>query len=75
MTFMVLNHVRMVFLLLITITNGWNLTNYVINVCILTCYKTSLDFVNISESVIHVSGKLFFSCISCGGICVTLTYF
>ena len=42
-----LNHVRAVFLLLMTRMNGWNLTNSVVNVCILTCYKTSLDFVNI----------------------------
>ena len=47
------------FLLLITRMNGWNLTNSVINVVILACYKTSLDFVNISESVI--SGRLFLS--------------
>ena len=39
--------------------NGWNLTHSVINVSILTCNKTSLDFVNISESVI--SGRLFLS--------------
>ena len=39
--------------------NGWNLTYSVINFGILTCYKTSLDFVDISESVI--SGRLFLS--------------
>ena len=39
--------------------NGWNLTNYVMTVGILTCYKASLDFVNISESVI--SGRVFLS--------------
>ena len=39
--------------------NGLNLTNSVINVSILTRYFTSLDFVNISESVI--SGRLFLS--------------
>ena len=32
--------------------NGWNLTNYV---GILTCYKTSLDFINSSESVDYFS--------------------
>ena len=54
-----LKHVRILFLLLITRMNRWNLTNSVQNVSILTCYKTSLDFVNISESVI--SGRLFLS--------------
>ena len=54
-----LNHVRILFLLHITRMNGWNWTNYFINVGILTCYKTSLDFVNTSELVI--SGRLFLS--------------
>ena len=49
----------MLSLLLITRTDGWNLANSVINVVILACYKTSLDFVNISESVI--SGRRFSS--------------
>ena len=69
-----LNHVRILFLLHITRVNGWNLTNSVINVGTLTCYKTSLDFGNISKSVI--SGSLFLSYNGPRwGICVTLTHF
>ena len=55
-----LNHVKILFLLLITKMNGWNLTNSVIMLnSILTHCNTSLDFFNISESVI--SGRLFLS--------------
>ena len=54
-----LDHVRILFLLLITRMNGCHFTNYVINVGILTYYKTSQGFVNFSESVI--SGRLFLS--------------
>ena len=39
--------------------NGWNLTESASDIGIMTCYKTSLDFVNISETVI--SWRLFFS--------------
>ena len=52
-------NVRILFLLLISRMNGWNLTNSVINVGILTCSKTSQQFVNISELVI--SWRLFLS--------------
>ena len=55
-----INHVKILFLLLITRMNGWNLTNSVTMLSsILTHCNTSLYFVNISESVI--SGRLFLS--------------
>ena len=69
-----LNHVRIFFLLLVSRMNRWNLANSVKNVSILTCYKTSLDFVNISDSVI--SGRIFLSYIGPGRghLCHTDTF-
>ena len=69
-----LYHGRILFLLLITEMNGWNLTNSVINAIILTCYKTSLDFVNISESVISVRLFLSYNGPGWGHLCYTDTF-
>ena len=67
-----LNHVRIVFLLLMTRMNRWNLTKSVINVGILTCYKTA----RFCQYYLSYLGGFFSHTMALGGgNCVTLTHF